>query len=378
MSSPVRPSDETQRIVAIDVVRGVALFGVLTVNLITEFRVSIFQQFLPAAGPPEAYDAAVERVVELALESKAFALFSLLFGIGLGIQYERLQRAGRAGYFLSRRLIALLAFGLLHLLFIWNGDILAEYAIAGFVVLPFLRLPAERLVKAALVFCLIFFGLAFFPQPVQLPDAATLGRHVAAATVVYANGSYPEIWRFNIEELRLMLPLHLNVFPRTVGLMLLGAGIWKSGLLNRSPENERAIAVFSVIATVVGLGLAAVNRPAIVPGMVAPVVLALGYGSLIYSLASRRSGVLLRPLAALGRMAFTNYILQSVVFSRIFFGFGAGQFGKMGAAAALVLGLAVYAVQAMLSMIWLRYYRYGPLEWLWRALMYGVPAVRAS
>lgn len=373
MSSAVHPSDETQRIVAIDVVRGVALFGVLTVNLITEFRVSIFWQFLPPAAYPPGYDAAVERVVEIALESKAFALFSLLFGIGLGIQFERLQETGRAGYFLSRRLIALLAFGLLHMVFIWNGDILAEYAIAGFVVLPFLRLPAERLVKAALIFFVIFFGLAFVAQPVRLPDAAALERHVAAATEVYANGSYPEIWRFSLDELRLMLPLHLNVFARTVGLMFLGAGIWKSGLLDGSAENERAIAVFSVIATVVGLALAAVNRPAIVPGMVAPIVLALGYGSLIYSVARRHGGWVVRSLAAIGRMAFTNYILQSVVFSLVFFGFGAGLFGEMGAAMAFVLGFCVYVMQAVSSTIWLRYYRYGPLEWLWRALMYGTP-----
>jgi len=350
----------SQRILAIDVVRGVALFGVLVVNLITEFRVSIFQQFLTGPG------SAVERVVDFALESKAFALFSLLFGIGLAIQHERLQETGRATWFLSRRLIALLAFGLLHLLFIWNGDILTEYAIAGFVVLPFLRLPADRLAKASLAFFAIFFFLAFVPQPLRLPDSASLERHVALATRVYANGSYAEIWRFSFEELRLILPLHVNVFARTVALMLLGAAVWKSELLTRS------IAVFSVLATAAGLGLTAVDEPAIVSGMVAPIVLALGYGALLYTLArGGKPRFVLEPLAALGRMAFTNYILQSVVFAFVFFGFGAGQFGKMSAAQALVLGLAVYVAQMMLSMVWLRSFQYGPLEWLWRVLMYG-------
>jgi uncharacterized protein len=363
-ADPPGPSalSETQRIVAIDVVRGAALFGVLVVNLTTEFRVSIFQQFVQDAVGAQGPDAAVERFVHLFLESKAFALFSLLFGMGL------------AHYFLSRRLVALLAFGLLHLLFIWNGDILTEYAIAGFVVLPFLRLSPESLAKAAAVFFLIFFGFVLVPQPVTLPDAAALERHVVAATHVYANAPYWEIWRFSLQELRLMLPLHLNVFPRTVALMLLGACIWKSGVLRRSSEYGRGIAVFAVLATSLGLVLTSVAAPAIVPGMVAPIVLAVGYGSMIYSIATlRRFQGVLQPIAAVGRMAFTHYILQSLVFSFIFFGFGLGQFGKVGAAKALALGCAVYVVQAVASTIWLRYYRFGPLEWLWRTLMYGQP-----
>jgi uncharacterized protein len=375
-ADPPGPSalSETRRIVAIDVVRGAALFGVLVVNLTTEFRVSIFQQLIPNAVGSEGPDAAVERFVHLFLESKAFALFSLLFGMGLAMQFERLCETGRVHYFLSRRLVALLAFGLLHLLFIWNGDILTEYAIAGFVVLPFLRLSPESLAKAAAVFFLIFFGFVLVPQPVTLPDASALERHVAAATHVYANAPYWEIWRFSLQELRLMLPLHLNVFPRTVALMLLGACIWKSGVLRRSSEYGRGIAVFAVLATSLGLVLTSVAAPAIVPGMVAPIVLAVGYGSMIYSIATlRRFQVVLQPIAAVGRMAFTHYILQSLVFSFIFFGFGLGQFGKVGAAKALALGCAVYVVQAVASTIWLRYYRFGPLEWLWRTSMYGQP-----
>jgi uncharacterized protein len=372
------PSDE--RIGAIDVVRGAALFGVLTVNLITGFRVSIFTQFFPNAIGAEGPDAAVERFVAFALESKAFALFSLLFGIGLAIQFERLSQSGRADYFLLRRLAALLGFGLLHLVFIWNGDILAEYAVAGLLVLPFLRLPPASLGKAAAVFFLIFFGFAFVPQPVTLPDAAALQRHVSAATDVYANASYWEVLKFSVKELGLMLPLHINVFPRTVALMLLGASIWKSGLLRHSSEYRYEIWIFAVLATTLGVALTLMTRAPVISGMVAPIVLTLGYGSVVYSIATLGAfRFILRPIAALGRMAFTNYILQSVVFCFVFFGFGLGQFGKMGAARALLLGCVVYVAQAIFSTLWLRYYRFGPLEWLWRVLMYGqrVPMWRA-
>src|SRR5690606_6747978 len=132
---------------------------------------------------------------------------------------ERLGDSGRAGYFLVRRLLALLAFGLVHLVFIWNGDILTEYAIAGFVALPFLRLPPAALAKAAAFCFAVFLSLAIFPQPARLPDLPALQRHIEEATRVYANGAYPETLAFSVRELRLMLPLHLNVFARTVGFI---------------------------------------------------------------------------------------------------------------------------------------------------------------
>ncbi|SFV19253.1 uncharacterized protein SAMN05192541_1481, partial [Bradyrhizobium arachidis] len=127
-SSPVNPSE---RIGSIDALRGVALLGVLAINLVTEFRVSIFEQFLPAARPAAPLDRAVETVLMLAVDMKAFALFSLLFGLGLAIQFEHLSTNPHRALLLFRRLIVLLALGFIHLCLIWNGDILTEYAIAG-------------------------------------------------------------------------------------------------------------------------------------------------------------------------------------------------------------------------------------------------------
>ncbi len=120
-----------ERIDAIDILRGVALFGVLAVNLVSEFRVSIFQQFLPPDPGLGMLDKLVEALVRVGFEMKAFAVFSFLFGLGLAVQFERLSRSGRPFYWLARRLGVLLAFGLAHLLLIWNGDILTEYALGG-------------------------------------------------------------------------------------------------------------------------------------------------------------------------------------------------------------------------------------------------------
>ena len=357
----VNPED---RIDSIDAIRGIALFGVLTVNLVTEFRVSLFQQFLPSAAT--GADLFVENAVSLVLEQKAFSLFALLFGVGLGIQYERLSATGRPFYWLARRLAVLLVFGLLHLLFVWNGDILTEYAIAGLVVLPLLRLPNKVLFFAALGFLAVYMvGPRLYSVP--WPDAAGLQAHVAAANQVYATGSLAEIFRFSLGELPLFFTLHVWVLPRTLALFVLGMLLWRVGVLRR--PREFIYETFGLAVAGIALGVA---QPAANAGL-APVFLALGYGAVLLLLAELPgSRSLLAHFAPLGRMAFTNYLLQSLVFCFIFFGYGLGQFGRMSAAAAFALGVAVYVAQIVLSKWWLRRYRFGPVEWLWRTLMYGV------
>ena len=152
-----RPINPSERIEAIDVLRGIALFGVLAINITSEFRISIFEQFLSHKHPASSLDRIVGTILTLAVDLKAFALFSLLFGIGLAIQFERLAASPRRTMLLVRRLVVLLAFGLIHLCLIWNGDILTEYALAGLLVLPFLFGPRWLLALAQRrFFCFIW------------------------------------------------------------------------------------------------------------------------------------------------------------------------------------------------------------------------------
>ena len=191
----LRGRDPPQRIDAIDVVRGLALFGVLAINLVTEFRVSIFAQFLPKTGTLPPLDAAVETVLSFALNSKAFALFSLLFGIGLAIQFDRLGRNARRTVLLVRRLAVLLAIGLAHLFLVWNGDILTEHALAGFVVLPFL-FGSRHLLAVATLLCLGLYLTMQPPPALSLPDADWMRQHVAEADRVYRTGTFLTHSRF--------------------------------------------------------------------------------------------------------------------------------------------------------------------------------------
>jgi len=373
-----RPISPAERIDAIDVLRGLALLGVLAINVVTEFRVSIFEQFLagkPAASP---VDHVVETILTLAVELKALALFSLLFGAGLAIQFERLAKSKRRTSLLVRRLAVLLAFGLIHLCLIWNGDILTEYALAGLIVLPFLFGPRWLVAVAALASLGLYLETQVFPPSGWWPSTAALRQDVVEAHRIYATGGFLDVLAFRLRELPLFAPLHVFIFPRTIGLFLLGAFAWRTGILRNPPLRL----LFSIAAACIAIGAALIlchaggfiarGRIGALAEPLGTILLALGYGAGIIAIANLESGKRLLGWAApLGRIAFTNYLAQSLIFGWIFYGYGLGLFGRLGVASALAIGVAVYVGQVLFSAWWLGRYRYGPVEWLWRTLMYG-------
>jgi len=385
-AAPPGPTGPSERIDAIDVLRGLALLGVVAINVVTIFRVSFFEQFLFPRPPSSlsSIDSAIETILTLAVELKALALFSLLFGTGLAIQFERLAKSERRTLLLVRRLVVLLAFGLIHLCLIWNGDILTEYALAGFIVLPFLFGPRWLLAVAALAFLGLYLEMQVFPPPGLWPGPVALGQDVAEAHHIYPTGGFLDVLAFRLREIPLFAALHVYIFPRTIGLFLLGAFTWRTGILRNPPRHHL---LFSIAATCTGLGAALILSHAggfIAGGSIAggriralaeplgTILLALGYGAAIIGIANLESGKRLLGWAApVGRMAFTNYLAQSVILGWIFYGYGLGLFGRLGVTSALAIGIAVYAGQVVFSAWWLRHYRYGPVEWLWRTLMYG-------
>jgi uncharacterized protein len=359
-----RPTTSAERIDAIDVLRGIALFGVMAINVVMEFRISIFAQFLGPTALASPVDRVIETILTQAVELKAFALFSLLFGAGLAIQFDRLANSERRTVLLARRLAVLLVFGVIHLCLIWNGDILTEYALAGLVVLPFLFGPRWLLALAGLVFLALYLAIQAFPPAGLFPSRATIWQDVMDANRIYATGGFRDVLVFRLHEIPLIASLHAFVFLRTIGLFLVGALAWRSGIL----KNARGLFVIALPA--IGFGAALLYGGTEPLGTI---VLALGYGAAILGIASFERGKRLLGWAApLGRMALTNYVAQSVIFGWILYGYGLGQFGRLGITQTLAIGVAVYAAQVLFSTWWLRSYRHGPLEWLWRTLMYGV------
>src|SRR5882757_11163767 len=192
-AGPILPAD---RIAAIDIVRGIALFGVMAINVVTLFRVSIFERFLPAPIDGSWLDHTLYSSLMVGIDLKAFALFSLLFGVGLAIQYDHLSASYHRTALLVRRLAFLLLIGAAHLVLIWNGDILFEYAIAGFVVLPFLFGPSRLPAIMGTALLVAFILSSFLPPLASMPSRSWMTQDVTEAARIYGSGGFAEVQAF--------------------------------------------------------------------------------------------------------------------------------------------------------------------------------------
>ncbi|WP_240535703.1 DUF418 domain-containing protein [Bradyrhizobium sp. STM 3809] len=307
------------------------------------------------------FNRAIEDGLARAVSMKAFALFSLLFGVGLAMQFDRIAPERRVTL-LIRRLLVLLAIGILHLTLLWNGDILTEYAIAGLIALPFLFAPGWLVLASGLALLGLYFT-GWLIHMLPLPSSAWMMQHVADAAHIYADGNFSQTLVFRLSEISAIAPLHLWIFPRTLGLFLAGIVIWRSGVLRDTPDHRIVLLLTALAALAVTIDAGS---------SLATVSLALAYGALILSAASTTWGVRLLGWAApVGRMTFTNYLMQSVIFSIVFYGYGLGLFGRLSVSLALGIGMVVYAIQAIASWCWLKIFQFGPIEWLWRSLMYN-------
>jgi uncharacterized protein len=316
------------------------------------------------------------------VEFTAIALFTLIFGVGIGVQAERAaSRSVSASFFLVRRFLVLLAIGLIHMFIIWNGDILTLYAVCGLLITPFLRLPAALL---------MILGVAAIVLPINLPYSGlrhtgdALRAHAALATQIYSGGSPGEIvalrWR---EALQLIIPLLISILPRTFGLMLLGVAAWRTGVVREPGRHRRLLWAILIVAGAVGSvatflevfsksSSQHVEIPPLLDLISPDLLLAISYAAaLFFWFRSPRSGYVISSIAAAGQMALSNYLAQSVILSFIFYSYGLGLFGRLGSAIVAIICLAIYAVQLAVSRMWLSHYRFGPVEWLWRSFTYG-------
>jgi uncharacterized protein len=227
----------------------------------------------------------------------------------------------------------------------------------------------------------VFLVASFLPEIVPMPSRAWMTQNVAEATRIYGSGSFADVLAFRVHELPGFLPLHVFMFPRTVALMLIGAAAWRADLLRAGSRASQSLPLVASIGLLAG-GVLAVSqangwlhlgwREELSLERLSTVLLACGYGATIVLATNRaKAQKLLAWAAPIGRMAFTNYLMQSVIFGWVFYGYGLGLFAKLGVTAALAIGIGVYLLQIVFSAYWLQRFLYGPVEWLWRNAMYG-------
>jgi len=222
MPKAMQPVAAAERHVALDVLRGVALLGVLLVNLHSGFRVSLFAHILTFHTHAGWANRGTDILLAWIFEFKAFTLFSFLFGVGVGVQAERAATHQRsAARFLARRFTMLLVIGLFHMLLVWNGDILTLYAVCGLLLIPFVAMSGKWLAALGLTVIVLAPFLPFFDS--LFPTNAEMRVQAAVATGIYATGSFTEILALRWHETaHFIAPLLINSLPRTFGLMLFG------------------------------------------------------------------------------------------------------------------------------------------------------------
>jgi uncharacterized protein len=383
------PSEPAGRIQSVDALRGLAILGVLFVNLQTEFRVSLFTFYSTFHTHPGIANLATDDAIRLLLESKAFAILSFLFGVGMAMFFERGRRVTTsvgAIRLLLRRLFVLAGIGFLHILF-WNGDILLAYAITGVVICAWLLVPPKWALGVALLIGVAHVLPLGLPG---LPPMAAMVRQGAAATASYGADGFARCFLFRWQETRrFMVPLLVGSLPRIAALSLGGMAAWRMGWLDGTPRRSRLYRVVAASGLLVGGGATGLEMGGLLessPGALhhvasalASVPLAIGYIALFFlSTESPRWMRWFLVFSPAGRMALTNYLLQSVALSFVFSGYGLGLFGRVSSSHAAAGGLVFAALQVAGSRWWLSHVRFGPAEWVWRRLTFGSGLRRAA
>jgi len=397
MSGPaLAPMGGTERAAEIDIVRGFALFGVLWVNLHAHSYLAIAPETL-AALPTAPVDRIVEFFTRWLASGKAQALFSILFGFGFAMMMDRAEEKGLDGVRPYIRRLALLGIiGLLHLFLIWTGDILHAYAAMGFLLLVTRRWPGWLLLLTGLLLA-IFFQAAVIVTENMLTTAADRsnwadiqhagilrramifqGSDYAAYVAELVRASWTEFYHHFVA---------LAFLGWIFGRFLIGVWLcrrkwvqdcaqWQPQYRSYAPMLLATGPLLSLISPAMrfaGIATPEPLRPVFwVLGPGAQLALALGYGASIILLCQKE--VWRRRLAGLGvvgRMALTNYLMQSLVYFFILYGFGLGLLPYAGATFCLILAICVFALQIAFSRWWLARYRFGPAEWAWRSATYG-------
>ena len=389
-SPPLGLGREGKRIEILDIYRGFAIFGIFVVNIVIMNSTFLNQDaFLEQFTG--AFDVLAERLLQLFFYTKFFPIFSLLFGLGIAMQALRLQSKNIPLWpFFARRMLFLLLFGMLHIVLLWSGDVLHLYALLGILVVFLLKFPNKWLLTLS-VFILIF---PFF-DPILTEITGFLnfklevflaGYTGASVNAIIQNGSYLKGIHLRLLEYLSNIPMLLGFLaPVALSMFLLGIYLGKKQIfddlksfLERIKVPILAVALLTNMYRIAFLfylpeyQIYRDFRPFFIKIMViSDVVMGLFYLwiiGMIWYFTSLKN--LLEPLQYVGRMALSNYILQSVIGLFLFSSVGFGMYEGFNPSETFGIAVLVFFFQIVFSKIWLKYFRFGPLEWLWRCLTY--------
>ena len=393
-----KPTQPAERVVSLDVLRGFAVLGILVMN-IQNFSMPTAAYLNPTVyGNFEGLNKLVWMFSHLFAGMKFITIFSMLFGAGIVLFTERLKAKGIHSLALHyRRTGWLFVIGLAHAYLLWYGDILVNYAITALWVVMFRNMKPKKL----LLFGLLFVSVAsllyvFSGLSIPFMDEASRQEmleswHPPAEIVQQEIAKYRGDWLDQMPH-RMEEALTMQTFVyffktgwRSGGVMLIGMVLFKWGVFSAA-KSKKWYLKLAVISLFLGLAIVAFGmKTNLDAGFSLEYSFFLGFqynywGSLLVSMGyvglimlwvkSDFLNRLKSALQAIGRMALTNYLLQTIICTIIFYGHGFGLFGKVERTGQILIVFAVWIVMVIASPVWLKYFKYGPFEWLWRSLTY--------
>lgn len=381
----------TDRLVSIDALRGIAVLGILMMN-VQGFAMTPFAYDDPTMQMDlTGANLDVWAMAHTFFAFKFITIFSTLFGAGIILMAGDGDDVGKH----YPRMLWLLAIGAVHAYFLWWGDILVHYALLGMIAVKARRMAPLKLVIWGLVLISItallmvgggYLGVMFATPESAAQEAEMIAGFQTGMTAAYQAGFVDRLpWNAGFALVGQLFSM-IGLGPRTLGLMFIGMALFKSGFLSASWSHAR-YGILALITLPLGWWLCHELTTVMIAGefetqamadgnaltYIGSLTLSFGYASAVMLLSKiGLFSLIIKLFAATGRMAFTNYLSQTLIMSFIFVGApGLGLFGTVERVDQAKLVLIVWAVQLIWSPIWLHFFRFGPLEWVWRSLTYG-------
>jgi len=398
------PITQSERIQVIDVIRGIAIFGILLIN-ITSFSSPEGIIYFEDSLYPDLMNQSVSWFMKIFIEGKFYSIFSFLFGLGMAVQYERFktQNIKFTPYF-SRRLLVLLGIGLLHDLFLWPGQILIDYALLGFILLA-LQSRKQKTIKTwifSLFIIPVILALGIITvteltkeEPVQIIQQKELDKKLEGRQLkydeqieLYQNGTYLDQFQSRIKKLLSTLGTLIGLGWYLLGMFLIGVWSWRKGIFKDIQKHKSTLKKGLWLGLVFGIffnGLYLVvhltsgEDPSGWDKLLSATSKII-YGNLAFSvfyictftlvLNKIKNSKLIQATVAVGKTALSNYLFQTIICTTLFYSYGFALYGKTGPALNFLIVLILFPSQLILSQWWIKNYRFGPVEWLWRSLTY--------
>lgn len=374
-----------RRILSLDIMRGIAIFGIFLVNMLSFHSPLLYID--PYSWWENPIDQAIYSLIDIFAQGSFYPLFSLLFGYGFMILRERTLQKGVSFLSLaSRRLFCLMAIGIFHAVLIWHGDILINYAFLGFFVLMFMGWTAKGMVFTGgllwfipnLLLSLLLFASASF---VPANESALYNKAEAEQSVhIYQQGSILDIMEQRFEDWYLVNNPMNSIFMlfSILPFFLIGAGAAKWKLIERAKELKKPFGLAFFLFLILGLFIKLTPYVyghnvwiSYIQDAIGGPMLTIAYVLGIVLAAETKIGTkLFTSFAPVGKISMSNYLLQSILSTLIFYSYGLGFYNKISVVTGTILVILIYLLQIVLSHYWLKNHIYGPVEWLWRTITY--------